>query len=37
MAVDLQDWPLHVFWQLIDGDDVGVGQLKAMDLELGGS
>ena len=34
-ALDLQDWPLHTLQQFIDGIDVGVGQLKALDLGLG--
>ena len=33
----LQDKPLHVFQQFIDGVDGGVGQLKALDLGLCGS
>jgi hypothetical protein len=35
-ALDLQDWPLHALQQFIDGMDVRVGQLKALDLGLGG-
>ena len=27
-ALDQQDWPLHVFQQLTDDVDFGVGQLK---------
>ena len=37
MALDLQDWPLHMLQQLIDGVDVGVDQLKSLDLGLGSS
>jgi hypothetical protein len=33
----LQGWLLHMFQQFIDGVDVGVGQLKALDLSLGSS
>jgi hypothetical protein len=33
-ALDLQNWCLHVFQQLIDGVDVGVGQFRALDLGL---
>ena len=36
-ALDLQDWPFYVLQQLTDGVDVGLGQLKALDLSLGGS
>ena len=36
-ALELQDWTLHTLQQFIDGVDVGVGQLKALDLGLGGS
>ena len=35
--MDLQDQYFHVLQQLIDGVDVGVGQLKALDLGLGDS
>jgi len=31
-ALDLQDWPFHTLQQIIDGVDIGVGQLKALDL-----
>lgn len=34
--MDLQDQPLYQLQQLIDGVDVGVGQLRALDLGLGG-
>lgn len=33
-ALDLQDWPLHVLQQFIDGLDVGLGQLKPLELGL---
>ena len=33
----LQDPPFHELQQIIDSVDVEVGQLKAMDLGLGGS
>jgi hypothetical protein len=33
-AFILQDWPLHVLQQFINEVDVGVGQLKALDLDL---
>ena len=36
-TLDLQDQPFHILWQFIDGVDVGMGQLKALDLGLGGS
>ena len=36
-ALDLQDWSLHTLQQFIDRVDVGVGQLKALNLGLGGS
>lgn len=36
-ALNLQGWPLHKFQQIIDGADVGVRQLKVLDLGLGGS
>ena len=36
-SLDLHDLPLLEFQQFIDGVDVGVGQLKALDLSLGGS
>ena len=36
-ALNLQDWPYHTLQQFIDGVDVGVGQLKALDLGLDGS
>ena len=36
-ALAMQNWPLHVLQQFISGADVGVGQLKALDLGLGGS
>ena len=29
-ALDLQERPLHMLQQFIDGTDVGVGQLKAL-------
>ena len=35
-AFVLQDWPLHMLLQFIDGVDVEVGQLKVLDLGLGG-
>jgi hypothetical protein len=37
VTLDLQDWPLHTLQQFIDGVDVGVGQLKALDLGICGS
>ena len=37
VALDLQDQLLHTLQQFIDGIDVGVGQLKSLDLGLGGS
>ena len=36
-ALDLQDPPLHVLKQFIDGADIGAGPLKALDLDLNGS
>lgn len=33
----LQDWPLHMLQQFLDGVDGGVVQLKALDLGHGGS
>ena len=36
-ALVTQDLPLHVLQQVIDGVDVGVSQLKALDLGLCGS
>lgn len=36
MAVVPQDWPIHVLQLLMEGVDVGVGQLRALDLGLGG-
>lgn len=36
-ALDLQVQPLHVLQQFMDEVDVGVDQLKALDLSLGGS
>ena len=33
----LQDWSLRALLQIIDGVDVEVGQLKALDLYLDGS
>lgn len=33
----LQDQPLHTFQKFIDEVDVGVGQLKSLNLGLGGS
>ncbi|MEJ1277590.1 hypothetical protein NN561_008507 [Cricetulus griseus] len=33
----LQDWPLHALQQFIDGVGIGMGQLKVLDLGLGGS
>jgi hypothetical protein len=36
-ALDLQDWPFHVFQQFIDGVDVGVDQLKSTGSGPGGS
>ena len=36
-ALGLQDQPLHVLQWFIDGVDVGLGQLKVLDLDLGGS
>ena len=36
-ALDLQDWSLHSLQQFIDGVDVVVGRLRALDLGLGGS
>lgn len=29
--------PFHMFQQFIDGADIGVGQLRALSLDLGGS
>ena len=37
VTLNLQDWPLHILQQLIDGMDVRVGQLRALDLVLVGS
>ena len=37
VALELQDWSLHVLQQIIDGVDVGAGQLRDLDLGLGGS
>lgn len=34
---NLQDLPLHTFQQFTDGADIGVSQLKALDLSLSGS
>jgi hypothetical protein len=36
-ALDLQDQHLHTLQQIIDGADIGVGRLKALDLALSGS
>jgi hypothetical protein len=36
-ALVLQDQPLHKFHHFQDWIDIGVGQLKAQDLSLGGS
>jgi hypothetical protein len=36
-ALDLQDQPHHAPQQFIAGLDVGVSQLKVLDLGLGGS
>lgn len=36
-ALDLKDWPLHLLQQFIDRVDVRVGQLRPLDLGLGGS
>ena len=36
VTLGLQDWPLHVLQQIIDGVDVGVGQLIGIVLGLGG-
>ena len=36
-VLNLQGQPLHSLQQSIDGIDDGVGQLKALDLDLGGS
>ena len=36
-ALDQQDWPFHVPQPVMDDVDFGVGQLKALDLRLGGS
>jgi hypothetical protein len=35
--LDLQDWPLHMLKQFIDGVGVGVDQHKTLDLSMGGS
>lgn len=32
-----QDRSLHILQQIIDGVDIGVGQLKVLDVGLGGS
>ena len=37
VALGLQDQPLHVLQQFIDGVDVSVGQLNVLDLVLCGS
>ena len=37
VALVLQDWLLDMLQQFINVVDVGVGQLKALDLGLGGS
>jgi hypothetical protein len=36
-ALDLYDWPFNSLQEILDGIDDGVGQLKALDLDLGGS
>jgi hypothetical protein len=36
-ALNLWDWPLHTLQQFTNRVDVGLGQLKALDLGLGGS
>lgn len=36
-ALHLQDWPFHALQQFIPEVDVGMGQLKALDLSLGSS
>ena len=36
-ALDLQGLPFHMLQQFTDGVDVGVGQLKVLDLGLGGN
>ena len=36
-SLDQQDWPLYAFQLFVDDTDVGVGQLRALVLELGGS
>ena len=36
-ALDHQDRPFHVLQQFMDDVDFGVGQLKTLDLGLGGS
>jgi hypothetical protein len=36
-TLDLQNWPFHKLHQFIDGVNVEVGQLKALNLGLGGS
>ena len=35
VTLNLQDWPLHILQQFINGINVGVSQLKALDLGLG--
>ena len=34
VLLDLEEWPLHVLQHFLDGVDVGMGQLKALDLGL---
>ena len=34
-TLDQQDWPFHAFQQFTDDVDLGMGQLKALDLDLG--
>jgi hypothetical protein len=36
VVLDLQDQPLHALQKFIDGEDVGVGLLKALDMHLRG-
>jgi hypothetical protein len=35
-ALDLKNWPFHLLQQFKDGVDFVVGQLKPLDLGLGG-
>ena len=37
VSLDLQGLPFHMLLPFIDEVDLGVGQLKALDLVLGGS